>query len=499
METSSDRGSGPRKQLRSPPNYKTRGVQVRLMALVFSILLVLLLMNQARKPQTWAWMWSGQPSNPGAGFKAMLNQPLDNRTAPRPEKTAAPGVVAIARYDGGSTQAQDPAARNRAIGWSKNWEHLERDQHQLLYAALKAAREQGQKQAFLLTTEERDELPGLIEQLDQGWGVYHENARASLAAPQSTLDDAERESWEQLIAQSEAAWRTAAEALAALSIEQALTPGQQTALAETQATLDALALSRIKEGPYTRTYDESSAWYRLFEILQQSDLAELRRQLDPPDVNAIVLGNHADDYRGKLVTIRGKATLGYRVDAPPNLLGAKYFYVLWIRPATGENSPIVAYCLETPPGFPALRNRSGGDTDLDESVVITGYFFKNWVYSAQVDLRDAPLVLAGSPEWTPAAVVVDQTAPWWVYLLGSIGAGVLALAVAGYAWFASTGRTQSGPEDPEKVALHLGSIDDKTVAPAPGEMLRRMAEREAAAPSPSPGEAQPILPSDSDA
>ncbi len=43
---------------RPPPDYFAHRQQYRLLALVFSLMLILFLMNEAAKPQNWRWMWS---------------------------------------------------------------------------------------------------------------------------------------------------------------------------------------------------------------------------------------------------------------------------------------------------------------------------------------------------------------------------------------------------------------------------------------------------------
>jgi hypothetical protein len=52
-----------RKNAIAPPkNYFSRRVQYQLLALVFTLMLVLVLMQEAAKPQNWTWLWRGQPT-----------------------------------------------------------------------------------------------------------------------------------------------------------------------------------------------------------------------------------------------------------------------------------------------------------------------------------------------------------------------------------------------------------------------------------------------------
>ena len=44
-----------------PPNYMSRGVQLKLLLLVSMFMIVIVLMIEAGKPENWYWMWGGKP------------------------------------------------------------------------------------------------------------------------------------------------------------------------------------------------------------------------------------------------------------------------------------------------------------------------------------------------------------------------------------------------------------------------------------------------------
>ena len=71
--------------------------------------------------------------------------------------------------------------------------------------------------------------------------------------------------------------------------------------------------------------------------------------------------------------------LAYRVPAPDNTLGIEQYFVLWIKPAGGQLSPFLVYCLDLPSGFPSVSDRYSGasTTELNEPIVVTGLFFSN--------------------------------------------------------------------------------------------------------------------------
>ena len=78
-----------------------------------------------------------------------------------------------------------------------------------------------------------------------------------------------------------------------------------------------------------------------------------------------------------------------------NSLGIDIYHRLVIQPQGGGHWPFVAYCLELPGGLPR------GD-ELQESVSVTGFFFKNWSYAWQDGLGIAPVILARGVDWQPA-------------------------------------------------------------------------------------------------
>lgn len=67
--------SPPGKQKRlPPPNYFSRKEQYRLLIMCATLMLVLVMMNEARKPQNWKWMWAGGP------VPEVQNEPIDTRS-----------------------------------------------------------------------------------------------------------------------------------------------------------------------------------------------------------------------------------------------------------------------------------------------------------------------------------------------------------------------------------------------------------------------------------
>jgi len=101
-----------KRKRRPPPNYFARNEQVRLLILCSLLMFVLIMMNEARKPSTWKWMWRSHsevavepsqpidtrldtriPSLPSDGFRTV---PTDSshRQETATESNLLPGITA---------------------------------------------------------------------------------------------------------------------------------------------------------------------------------------------------------------------------------------------------------------------------------------------------------------------------------------------------------------------------------------------------------------------
>lgn len=138
---------------------------------------------------------------------------------------------------------------------------------------------------------------------------------------------------------------------------------------------------------------EKDIWFHLLDVLRQTPAETLRRASQGP-VTWIQLFNQPDVYRGEPITLVGHARRATRLEKPENELGFERYYQLWLQPQDNPDRVIVVYCLELPEGFPL-------GLTIDEPVVVTGLFFKRWLYQGQEDLELTPVVLARSLDWMP--------------------------------------------------------------------------------------------------
>ncbi|MEX0936752.1 MAG: hypothetical protein WDZ59_02750 [Pirellulales bacterium] len=179
--------------------------------------------------------------------------------------------------------------------------------------------------------------------------------------------------------------------------------------------------------------DEHAAWFNLLSVLRAADKAELKQAAER-EVSFIQLYQQPEQYRGRLVHVRGSARRIIHKPAPPNEAGIDGYYQVVLRPADGPASPLLVYCLALPEGLAISE-------DMNEEVSVTGFFFKNLAYRTEAQAGEGPLVLsaptvlAASLDWKPPAAEADTPTVTARNMLILTGISALAgLAVAAWLW-----------------------------------------------------------------
>jgi hypothetical protein len=478
---------------RPPPDYLARRTQYRIFALVGSLFLVFFLMEQARKPENWRWIWTAgggqvpaevdvdtrlrappEPNEGGQRAGPLLISADGEASLPAREQPNAAGEEKLEpapQADGSRASKIQPDSEAESARpdtsealrqarhdlWSRLLESLGDEPRTAFLTGLKTARD---KQALAA-----DDLPAwlhVVEQLEAGWQDYVAKAFLAVGQDSGRLTDAEKQSWLQVIDSLKREWKDGVQpVLQAVGSGKPLDSQQRNAALDVQTTLDQVFLDSIRDNTVFRG-GEKDAWFRMLEQLNERDLPTLRRQ-STGYVGFLQLYKQPTAYRGKLVTVAGTIRLGYYVEAPQNLYGIRGYYVFWLKPA-GAKSPIVVYCLEIPDGFPdvAKLEREGERPPLDEPAEFTGYFFKRWAYRAQDDTRLAPLILAKMPRWErrpESDVAANQPpSPWfWTAVFGGTGLFGIGFALL-FFWL-----TRRSP--PPSVPLHMEFLERGDVEP----------------------------------
>ncbi len=141
---------------------------------------------------------------------------------------------------------------------------------------------------------------------------------------------------------------------------------------------------------------ERPAWFALFAQLQARTSQQLAGAATAELTYAQLLGQ-PEVYRGRLVTVRGTVVREEVQQPAENDLGIETYHRLWLEPAGGGQWPLVVYVLDLPEQFPR------GDK-IRATILVRGFFFKNWSYPWQEGMGLAPVVLAREVGWSPPVV-----------------------------------------------------------------------------------------------
>lgn len=406
-------------------------MQLRMLSLVGMLAVVMLLMHRARDPKNYAWMGfqrhtATAPRSPADTVDTVeVNVGSDlGHIAPRNGPTDQPVVVRTFGELPGIREELAEGAENtfqqtRAHLWSSPIERLDWEDHDRLAALLLAGRT-----GTAVAEGKRADLAAMWQRLDAAWNRRIQQARQALATEADEPTAAASDS-AAILDRLEATWQTETRpAVTAVLEGSRLNSDQLQSVSEFQELLDHLALQEIQDNTIHRGV-ENRAWFRMLEILNSAAASDVASS-SLGEASYLQLFQQPSFYRGKVITIRGAVKGITCLDAPQNPWGITQYYRLTLFPAGGPAKAILAYCLSLPAEFPAVA--SGEDRKIDESVEISGFFFKRFVYRSEGGLNTAPLLLAKVPIWKPVSVARTTETPGTSWLL--VGS-VLASCVAG--------------------------------------------------------------------
>ena len=167
----------------------------------------------------------------------------------------------------------------------------------------------------------------------------------------------------------------------------------------------------------------------------------------------------------------------------------RHYYIFWLRPAGGNNSPLVIYALETPEGFPTVFDKSEKNqaaNRLKVAVEFDGYMFKRMAYLSKNGTLSTPLVLARAPKLMepppqvaamPRSLAPSFKALVWI-VVGTAGFGI---AVALFAYLTTRNprrrldpHEEPSPDDLRKLSwleTSARATDQPVVVKPPGAAL----------------------------
>ena len=420
--------SFPRRR-RPAPDYSSRRSQIRLLVLVFALLAMLRVIDEARQPENWQWFVAMQtpPSTAGTNPSVPATDSTWAAIDTHPPMQAAPenpDVPVIRTTDNLPSAGElgrspaDHAAQDALLnGWTVVWKRLSNSQQDQLSRGLWTHRQGGN-----WDDHERLAWPPLALAVRDQWTTYLNRLQQNLEREQATLTPAQQQQCRDVIAQLAQTAEGQIAALQALAEPTTPSPDQSAALGSLQKTLDERAWNAVEDNTVLRSAD-NEAWNRAWEFLASPEATKVAEP-----VSFVQLFAQSEAYRGRAVQVRGTARLGYQVKSRSERQGIRSYYVLWLRPADDSETPMVVYVASLPAGFPPLTERTppGDGTALREEVTVTGLHFKRWLYGSQGGPNLAPLILGKITDWSPGEA---NSAPEGYLMRRAPAAWVLTIAV----------------------------------------------------------------------
>lgn len=195
--------------------------------------------------------------------------------------------------------------------------------------------------------------------------------------------------------------------------------GEAAQITNDPGRLDPQIFSTVRDDTLGLRSSERGAYFQgLAQVKKMTDREISQYAVD--DVTFAQMFLNPDDYRGRLITIRGRVKRLYPVAAVENDFGIETIYQAWIlTPDSGDN-PLLLHCTEITDGMPTGEN-------LDLACWCTGYFFKKYAYTAVHGLHSTTLLLGGKLHWTPPPPQVSDLglAPYILGVVIAMGAVLL--------------------------------------------------------------------------
>jgi hypothetical protein len=182
-----------------PTNYLARGNQWRLLVLVGSLMLVLVLMDRARDPKNYEWLFRLSQNNPSsANGDATSNGPVEI-TVPRGDSVAQPAPAAA----GGPVSPDRDLHLAEQDAWEFVLQKLDSVAINAVADALMAKRTQVD-----LDRVRTARLETAVEDIAKYWLEYLQHARRELASS-AAADAAKAEPWREVLNRLEQTANTA--------------------------------------------------------------------------------------------------------------------------------------------------------------------------------------------------------------------------------------------------------------------------------------------------
>ena len=496
IEIQTDESDETVKKQVKPIEFRSRGHRTRLLILVSALMLVLIGMNEARKPENWSWMGfdrngkqlktseksdegsvvvrESQYDKPNAPDVISLSEPVDpDETSDVNQNEQTDILDGSAGVDSNEKElASSPvfqkdldvlAAANRRDSKTKIYQPKF---WRLLYGQLSVSERRllfrttwNLRNARTNNPSEHEQRGKLVEKIDSFAQTQSEDLLEKLSLLKTgsptriTIDDqlqGFRRQWDSLSA--------------AFGSDELPTKAQLADVHALQTILDVAALDDVEDRTRSGRPADDMAWLRIWETIFDPEFAEH----EFPTVTPFQLKAQPEFYRGKPVSLVGELR-GIHVIRTRNSLGIEVFYSIWMKHESSSIFPFNAYITELPSGIELEKDKAFTSFE-NENVKIDGVFFKVRTYADNgKTISQTPFILAKTLQMTGKTEVaslsvrsdfqITQT-QWIVFLIGMpLLAGVIA-------YFAYRGTGSRRTEPGQRVAKQINdSLEQLTNDP----------------------------------
>ena len=375
-----------------PSTFSTKGIRLRLMMLLGMLILVIILMKEAGKPERWEWMGFDKVQN-GNANSVPLNTPhasngdiskLDELPKQDPSSNnVSPNVT---KQEFPLIQV-NPGTSDYPVAASEFWQSLLArlgDQQQKDFLKLLKLMRHSAK----VPTENREGYARLLKVITSQRDGFHQKLFDQLAL--TSNESPEKKTLSENLNASEDIWeKQILPAMTSVIHGDDFTFGQQQAINRLQDTIDLFIYQQVQDKSSVGWTGDSPTWKRLWEKTTKFEMPEGQ------PVTRIELMSQPEFYRGKSVKIEGWVRSIRRKPLPSDSeLDIDGYYEMWVRPKESKLGPYCVYSQTVPENFPVVTRQFA---DVNEFVEITGYFFKVRSYvTADRSVKTSPVVVAPS-------------------------------------------------------------------------------------------------------
>jgi len=495
---------------RNSSSRASRVAKMRLLSLFGLLLLVLVAMKEAGKPERWMWLGFDQPADPafvsddeisdgdifleagtladqsdtgaapanGLGympdrFASRLNN-ADSRTAD--EESAK-------KFDTGATGNRDPQKTPVAVDfWRATYSKLTDSQQEAFYQLLRRI-----DTARLEPPQSDLPLDATVKRLIQLQLNHQSTTLGELAV--MPKGDQKNELTEDLFAFDQSWQKQALPALQASIVGDDFSMTNQATIRSIRDTIDPIVIRAVEDMTGMGNSRDKLAWLAIWDFVQRD--SETVNAKNESETRLLQLKGQPGAFRGEAITVSGTArTIRLKI-LKQTLLNLDQYYEVWMDPPGRVNDGLICVCVATlPESFDTvLPPVTENFQDIKVPVTVAGRFFKIRSYQdASKSVSHCPVLIAetftadieanfsksdvAAAKWQPSALLS------FAFL---VLAGLVAIGIA-YAVFRST---KSGTERADKpVSKRVGRslealVDDETVmtdAQRVAELNKRLEE-----------------------